>query len=206
MVIAVQAPKKLKTLDDVDQALHELSYLEHERQRSEIICQQELDAVKQRQADKFVLQIDSELLPISQRQETVSNLVTEWCDKQLQSHLPEGKKSIDLPHGTLGLRALPLKIECDEGVAPKNVLEKLDKKTNFWQCLTDLLSKMFSRHLLSDFITIEPKLSFTAILKSYKEHRVDAKALNQLGLVVREPVDQLYIKPGRYETDPNTPA
>lgn len=206
MVAQPQAPRKLKSLEDVDQAMHELSWLDHEDERRNAICQQEINALKTKQADRFTVQIEGELMPLAHRRQFVEQQVAKWCDKHLATHLPEDKKSMAIAHGELGYRAQPMKVELGEGVKADDVLDKLDRKTSFKECIMDLLSKAFARHVLGNFIEIKASLSFSKILNAFKENRVQEKMLNSVGLLVTRPEDKLFIKPARYQCDANAPT
>lgn len=206
MVAQPTAPRKLKSLDDVDQALHELSWLEHEDARRNAICKQELDQVKVKQADRFTVQIDGELMPLAQRRQFLEEQIAAWCDKYLATHLPDGKKSMAIAHGEVGYRAQPLSVGLGEGVTEDSVMDKLDRKTNYKEHILNLFNKIFGRHMLGWFVTIEAKLSKSKIVAAFKEQRVDEKTLSGLGLIVNRPEDKLYIKPARYQVDANAPS
>lgn len=206
MVAQPTAPRKLKSLDDVDQALHELSWLEHEDARRNAICKQELDAVKVKQADRFTLQIEGELMPLAQRRQFLEEQIAAWCEKHLATHLPEGKKSMNIAHGELGYRAQPMSVGLAEGVKADDVLDKLDRKTSYKERITDLFNKAFGRFMLGWFVAIKAELSMAKIISAFKEQRVDEKTLNSLGLQVNRPDDKLFIKPARYQVDANAPT
>ena len=201
MTAQPQSPKKLKTLDDVDEALHELSWIDHQLQKLKASAQQEIDALKLRQADRFICQIDGEMMPMVKRRDAVELLVRAWCDAHLAGHLVDDKKSRDLPHGVVGFRQSPLKVELGDGVTEAAVLDKLDHKTDFRQWAVDLLAKLLGKHVLGIFLAVDFKLSFAKMLSALKERRIDEKALTGLGLVVRPPADQVVIKPATYVVD-----
>jgi hypothetical protein len=197
----VQAPEKIKTIDDVKSAMHELSWLDHERERRDALCQQEIDALRKRQADRYIIEVDGCLMPLTERRALVNEKVEAWAEKDLPALLPEDKKSLELAHGTLGYRQQPLRVTFAEGMDEQKVLDKIDKKTSFREYLVGLFDRLLSKTALSVLITIAPKLSMSSITKAYKESRIDKPTLKQIGLIVIEARDELYIKPARYQDD-----
>lgn len=198
-----KAPSEINTLEDASLALHELSWLEYEHSVRQAKAKKEIDAVVARQADLFAVRIDDELVPIVDRRAAVEEQLSAWCKEHLKENLPEGKKSADLPHGTLGFRQTPLGVELADGVVVDDVLNKLDRKTDFRMMINKILEKLIGKHVLSYFMVIDYKLSFSKILNALKAGAVDQKSLKPLGIVIREPKDVLFIKPATYAADPN---
>lgn len=204
--LPVTSPSKLKTLEEIDQALYELSWIDHQQRIIDAQNQQEIDALKKSQASRFDLLVEGVPTTLAERRQTVSAAIQVWSGKHLDEHLVEPKRSLDLPHGTVGKRSLPLAIECSEGVKPRDVIDKLDHKTGFRQAITDLAMKVIGRCTLGMFVEFKPQLSMISLRNAYKAKRVTDRALNSLGLQVRKESDEMFHEPARYETDPNSPS
>lgn len=202
----VESASKLKTLADVDEALHELSWLGHQHQATQASIQQELAALKTNRQDRFDIVINGKSITLTERMQQVQSALQTWCDGALDEHLVEPKKSLDMAHGRVGKRTLPLTIECSEGMKPNDVFDKLDRKVGFREKLTEIANKIIGKFTLGMFIEFKPALSMVSLRNAFKADRINAKTLNSYGLSVRKESEQTFFEPAQYETDPNSPG
>lgn len=203
----VQSPAKLKSLFDVDQALHELSWVRHEQRKIDAAIQQEIDKLKGERQSKYQVMINGSESSLAERQSSLQQSLTTWCNHYLDGHLEtEPKKRLDLPHGRVGQRTLPLAIECSEGVKPKDVFDKLDRKCGFREKINEIAAKVIGRFTLGMFVEFKPALSMVGLRNAFKAQRVDEKTLNTFGLSVRKESEEIFFDSAEYQTDANSPG
>ena len=85
---------RLRSADDLDRALAELSWIDAESKRVEAACQKEISAIKARYQEQLVCEIDDESLPLVDRRSTLAEAVEKFAAKKRDALLDDGKKSL----------------------------------------------------------------------------------------------------------------
>jgi hypothetical protein len=193
------ASVELKTIDDVDLALHELSWLDHAEETLAAACKVRLDQVKTDFEKQRAIEIEGKATTIGARRELLEKAVQGWAKKQLPKHLERDSKTLNLPHGTLSLRVQPLAVAFNEGVDEKDVLNTIERKVKLTERIATWLSKVqIGSFWLSQIVTLKPQLNKSAIKSAWASSRVGHRTMQSLGIQVTGGEDELSIKPAAY--------
>ena len=104
---AIGSEISVKSIEDADLVLAELSWLQNEKDRLDAVTKQKIEALKTEYQQKAVVTVEGERLAIADRAAALMGPLIKWVVKNVASHFKGKKKSIDLAHGTLGLRQQP---------------------------------------------------------------------------------------------------
>lgn len=194
---ALGSAPTLKTIDDVDAALHELSWLGHATVAVEARLKMELDEAKRR--NEFNVSIDGTPLSPKQRSAELKRAIAAWADEHLRAYLPMGVKTLDLPHGALSLKKQTLSVACREGLEDSDVLKAVEAKVGLVERIVAWLAKVkLGSFLLGQVITLKPQLNKTAIKAAWAANPGGRRTLTALGLEVHGGDDALHIEPSQY--------
>jgi hypothetical protein len=178
---------QIKSLDDADLALAELSWLENQNALLTAKTKQKVDAIKTEIASQAVVEIEGTFVVISDRIEILAQALEKFVSKQIEKHLPDGKRSIDLAHGTLGLRKTPATVVIPEGVKEAVIVEAIDEATfGLVGKLRGFLTRLVKQWngSLRDLITVKITPNLSSIKTSLAEKRITAAQVESLGLVI----------------------
>ena len=64
-----------------------------------------------------------------------------WCEKSLRAALPKNKRSLDLPHGAIKLRAQPVAVALKDGKTTDGVALDLAQTRGLLTAIDKLLKK-----------------------------------------------------------------
>ena len=198
----------VKSLDDIDPVLHELSWLHSEQDRLDALAKQKIDSIKKEFQEKAVVTIPSEVdggctdqtVTFSDRIEALEKPLGAWVSKNLRKHLDGKKKSIDLPHGTIGLRQQPLVIEIPDGTSEAVILDTIDAEADgiIGAIRGWAIKKLKSLAcLIGDVLKIETKINLKGIKDAFEEKRLTRDQIESLGLTIREASDDAVLKPAK---------
>ncbi|MEI8017493.1 MAG: host-nuclease inhibitor Gam family protein [Schlesneria sp.] len=199
----------VKSLDDVDPVLHELSWLHSEQDRLDALAKQKIDSIKKEFQEKAVVTICDtteggedieDTVTFADRIDALEKPLGTWVAKNLRKHLDGKKKSIDFPHGTIGLRQQPLVVEIPEGTSEKVILDTVDNEA---EGIIGTIRGWAVRRLktlacfVGDVLKIEVKLNLKGIKDALEDKRLTKEQIEALGLTIREASDDAVLKPAK---------
>ncbi|WP_010586292.1 host-nuclease inhibitor Gam family protein [Schlesneria paludicola] len=195
----------VKSIDDADLALAELSWLQNEQARLDAITKQKIDALKDEYDAKKVVTLYADdpeqtvTVSFADRVATLTGPLTKWVTKHIASHFKGKKKSVDRLHGTLGLRQQPRVVMVGKETSAAKVLDAIDEKTGIVTAANGLLTRKQSElgGQAKDWISIEVKLDLAAINAAIEEKRIERATVEELGLIIRDAYDDAVIKPAK---------
>ena len=190
----------VKSIDDVDPILHELAWLENERARIDAIVRERIDAITKEFESKYVVTIDGKSIPFGERADKLTEVLGDWLIENGKSILTGKKKSIDLAHGVVGLRQIPMVVKLGEDTSEEKALDAIDEEAD--GIITTLrgwgVKKLKSLGcLVQDVITIKPSLNLAGIKKALENKRLTKEQITTLGLTIREASDDPVVKPNQ---------
>lgn len=197
----------ITSLADVDLVLAELSYLRFRSNEVVGEVNQQIDAIKTAALEKTFVTVEGQRVTIKDRMESLLDVLAGWIPGNIEQHAEKGKKSIDLAHGTIGMRQQQLAIEFAETKTAKDVIDAFDavsvktKRSVFgWVAgtLARLSDIVKGYGPVSDFIRLKLELNMVGIKAAYKGQRVKKEQLAALHLVPIDPVDVPYADPAEY--------
>ena len=199
----------VKSLDDVDPVLHELSWLYSEQERLDAMAKQKIDSIKKEFQEKAVVTIADtteggedieDVVTFADRIEALEKPLGTWVSKNLRKHLTGKKKSIDLPHGTIGLRQQPLVIEIPEGSSETVILDTIDAEAEgIIGTIRGWAIKRLKNLacLVGDVLKIETKINLKGIKDAFEDKRLTREQIEALGLTIREASDDAVLNPAK---------
>lgn len=131
----------IQTIDDVDNALHEMSWLTSLQESIEAPAKAKIEALKNDSKAKLKIEIDGQPLTIQQRWEALKNAVLTWCVPHLKQHLANGKKSLKLSHGELKTRKNEAAVKIAEGQTEAEVALEIARCGGLLESLDTLLDQ-----------------------------------------------------------------
>lgn len=178
----------MRTLDHVDAALAALAPLEAEaatlrtEQAAELASLQgEVIAKRADRLRELTSQIDAKREQIAR-----------WAERSMAEHLPEGSRTLTLPHGTLALRKSRDRVDFAPEHDEAKVLERIKRRFPIATTLAGIMSRAWNALKLSDVIRVKLTIDRTAALKAAANGAT--AALRDLGLQVVTGQDELTIE------------
>lgn len=193
-----QSPK-LKSLDDVDAALHELGWLAHQTQVIDGKTQTAVAALQQAAAEKLQVEIDGQAVTFADRSQQLREALERWCEASLAQHLPAGASSLTLAHGTVGLRKLAAAVAFTEGADDKSVLAAVEKRTGLAKLLAGIAETVLGALTLGNVIRLSPAIDKTAVKRAWEASPQRQRTLKSLGLQVETDRQAWVIEPAAVE-------
>lgn len=195
----------VKSIDDADSVLAELSWLQNENARFDAIAKQKIDALKDEYDAKKVITLYADdpeqtvVISFADRVAALTEPLTKWVTKHIASHFKGKKKSVDRLHGTLGLRQQPRVVVVGKETSAAKVLDAIDEQTGIVTAANGLLNRKQNElgGQAKDWISIEVKLDLAAINAAIDEKRVERATVEGLGLIIRDAFDDAVIKPAK---------
>lgn len=194
---------QIKDIETADKALAELSWLRNQLDIVASKTKQKVDSIKTELAPLCLVEIEGQSVQISDRIEILEAALEKFTVKHIEKHLPEGRRSIDLAHGTLGLRKQPLTIAVSEKCKTDDVLELIDIASGGLVAkLRGFLVRAIKqlKSSLNQLVTVKITPNISAIKDAYTEQRLTADQVKGMGLVIREPFDAPVVNPAKCVT------
>jgi phage host-nuclease inhibitor protein Gam len=198
---ALGAEIAVASLDDADRVLHELSWLANEQARLDALAKQKIDEIKKDFGAKAVVEIDGELVTFEDRVAALTAPLNEWVTANIAEHLPAKKKSLELPHGTLGLRQQPVVAEFGQDETKQSILDRIDQTTGLVTHVNGILARNVSTLGKSvqgrDLLKIEVSPATKQMQEAVEAKRLTAEQLAEFGLFLRDAYDEAVVKPAK---------
>ena len=190
----------VKSIDDVDPILHELAWLENERARIDAIVREKVDAITKEFESRYFVTIEGKSIPFGERTENLTEVLNKWLLANAKSVLTGKKKSLDLAHGVIGLRQIPMVVKLGPETSEEKALESIDEEAD--GIITSIrgwgVKKLKSLGcLVQDVITIKATLNLAGIKKAFENKRLTAQQIDAMGLTIREASDDPVVKPNQ---------
>ncbi len=189
---------KIKTVQDLDAVLAELSVLAHYQNELTSECSREIDKVKAAYQAQLVCSVGRSTVDLATRRKQLVDVAEAWCRKHLGKHLPADQKSLQLSHGVAGFRAQTPKVALAEGVTEKIAIERIEAQTGIVAAVTALLTKVWGLFTVGQVVRLVPELNKVEIKKLW-DGKPDARAtLAELGITVQAGEDLVVLEPTRH--------
>ncbi len=163
---------KIKSVDDVDLALHELSWIASRRETVEGAAEQSITLLKQQTAAKLFIDEDS----FSDREQVLTAAVEQFAQANRNLFEADGARSRKLTHGVVGFKAKPAKVEFVEGHDSKSVAAKLSDG------LPAKIIAFLKRLDLLPWLRLKVELDIAGIGKACKDGAVTSEQLVEHGM------------------------
>ena len=192
---------QIKSLEDCDLVLAELSWLRDQGDTLAARLSQKIAALTTETNASAVVEIDGDRVRMADRVEVLELAIEKWLAKNIAGKLPDGAKSIDLPHGRVGLRQTVLSVSVPKSVKDDVILTAIDglalglvrKLLSFVQRFVKSLGVS-----LSDLITVKTSVNTSGIKKAISNKHITAETVRGLGLEVVEPFDAVTYSVNKY--------
>jgi hypothetical protein len=198
---ALGADIVVESLEDADRVLHELSWLVNEQARLDALAKQRIDEIKRDFGAKAVVEIDGEEVSIEDRIAALSEPLGEWVEANIANHLSAKKKSLELPHGTLGLRRQPVVAEFGEDESKQSVLDRIDQTTGLVTAVNGILARNVPNLGKSvqgrDLLKIEVAPAMKQMQEAVDAKRLTAEQIAEFGVFLRDAYDEAVVKPAK---------
>lgn len=190
----------IKSIDDVELCLAELGWLKSQKTRLDAQASQAIEQIKTDSNAKAVVEIEDSQVTIADRIALIEQVLEKWLGKNVSKHLDGEKKSIDLAHGTVGLRQSQLSVTLPKGTDDE-VLAKIDGVAKgFCQKIRDTLVRLVKGFgSIHEMVNLKVSVNISGIKKALKEKRTTKENVESLGLVVTEPTDEPYFTPTEFD-------
>jgi phage host-nuclease inhibitor protein Gam len=189
---------RLKSLADVDAALHELGWIRARREVLAAEAEAEIAALKERLAERLACEIEGETVSLAERADQLERALAVWAERQLSRHLPAGRKSLDLAHGRIGITETPPAVGFRRRCDAASVLAAVERKFHLTSLLDRVLAATWGPLTAGDIVRLRTELNKPRIKDAWRGGRERQQALQALGLQV-ESSSQYVIEPARVE-------
>jgi len=197
MPTSIRPPKRrlgkeptIQSLKDLGTAFDELSYLSSLRKQIDAVAQQQIVEITNKADSEKTTKIANATIPINDREGELFGLVRDYCEKNRDSILLDGKKSREFTHGKVSwANSKPMLAE-DAGKKPADVLAKLEEQTQHDLTLiaTNALAKVLLTDYvdLSDMISVRLTINKQKILQLHKDKLITDDELQELYLSISQ--------------------
>lgn len=187
----------IKSLDDADAVLHELAWIANAKAASAADVKAKVDQLKAAAIAKAVVTIDETETSLDDRAKTLETALAKWVEKHIDKHLSGKSRSINLPHGKLGLRQQPLVALLADDTTEAQVLDTIDEHCGLVTACNAILERItpFGKARGRDLISVEVKPSLKAMKDAVEAKRLPRDTLDTLGITLREAYDEPVLTP-----------
>lgn len=159
----------LTSVEDVDKALHEMSWLTLEQRRIEDPSKARIQAEMASTQAKLVVEVAGKPMTIKERWEALSTAILSWAKKGLAPVLPPNKKSLALSHGVIKTRDLAAAVEMLQGAKADVAAAAIAKEAGVLKGLEPLLEAKVHGVAVGRLISIKVELDKAAIKAVWDE-------------------------------------
>lgn len=192
------AEPQIQSLQDLDAVFAEISLIDHHEAELAAECSREIDTVKAVYGAQMVCTVAESDVALADRRKQLYESAEAWCRSDLAQHLPKNEKSIELAHGTAGLREQTPAVQFLPDVTEKVFVGRVDKKTGIVAAVGKLLKKAIGVVPLEDVIRFRPEVNKVALKKLWDAQPRCRATLRKLGITVQAGDDQVVLKPTQY--------
>lgn len=187
----------LTSVEDVDKALHEMSWLTLEQRRIEDPSKARIQSEMAATQAKLVVEVAGKPMTIKERWEALSTAILTWAKKGLKPVLPPGKKSLALSHGVIKTRDLAAAVEMLQGAKADVAATAIAKAAGILKGLEPLLDQPLHGVRIGRLISVKVELDKAAIKEAWdEEERPELVAfLKSLSISVSAGKTQISIEP-----------
>jgi phage host-nuclease inhibitor protein Gam len=189
---------RLKSLAEVDAALHELGWIRARRETLNAEAEAEIAALKQRLAERMSCEIEGETVSLAERAEQLERALAHWAERQLPRQLPAGRKSLELAHGRIGVSETPPAVGFRRRCDAASVLAAVERKFHLAALVDRVLAASWGPLTAGDVVRVKTELNKPRIKDAWRGGRERQQALQALGLDVVSGT-QFVIEPARVE-------
>lgn len=205
-----------QSLNDVETALHEMSYIASLKSTVKASVAQQCELVKLDGEKRLVIPVAGEKVSVHPRAKELESAVASYCNDHRDEILDGLKtKSRKLTHGTLAWKKQPKHIGFTDDAAPEQLAEKIDKaadeKTAGGGGLRGALMRSLKRIpigqiTLADLLNVTFEVDKARLLALVKDGLLQPEDLAALGLEVVQPPEKFSARPHQYTVEPRTSA
>ncbi|TXH11973.1 MAG: hypothetical protein E6R03_13770 [Hyphomicrobiaceae bacterium] len=194
---AIGADVSVKTLADADAVLHELAWLANEKARIAAEAKQKIDRIKADAAEKAFVDIDGTAVAFDKRVELLESKLSKWVESQIERHLDGKKRTVELPHGKVGLRQQPLVAMIGDESTEATVLDAIDERCGVVTAIKAQLERksQIGKARCGDLISVEIKPALKAMKDALEAMRLSREDVESLGVSIRDAYDEPVLTP-----------
>ena len=189
-------PPAIQSLAQADQALRELGEIARQHADQKAQCDEAVAAVVRAAADKMVVEVDGLSVTYADRRRKLEADLEQFVFAFREQLFPPGeKKSLELNHGTIGLRLSTPKVSTVKGITERKALATLCDK--FLARVMRALSvcRLGFGKLNEWIVVLKPALNKEGILSKYAAGAIGNKSLLRYGLCVLPGKDEFFCEP-----------
>lgn len=191
----------IESLDDADLILAELSHLSGEQARRKAALDQRIATLKTESDAAATVEVEGQTLTLAERTATLIDTLGPWLLAHVGEHLPPKKKSLELLHGTIGLRQQPAVAQFGEDVTEQWVLDQIEEATGLITAVNAILDRKIPTLGKSvtgrDVLKLEVVPALKPMLSAVDSKRLTTEQLAAFGVFLRAPYDEPVIKPSK---------
>lgn len=191
----------VENLADADRVLDELSWLANEQARRDAVVKQRVDELKRDALAKSVVEIDGMSLSIDDRITELTALLEAWVAAHVAEHLTGKAKSLDLTHGSVGLRQQPAVAELGAGETAQSVLDRIDETTGLVTAVKAILERnvpTLGKHVRTcDLLKITIAPAEKQMQAAHEANRLTREQLATFGVFLRAAANKPVVKPAK---------
>lgn len=194
---ALGAEVKIDGLPIADQVLHELAWIQNRLAEIDAQVKAKIDAAKEAAKASAVVTIGEASVTLTERADYLRELLQRWTLKHIDKHFEGKKRSVDMAHGKLGLRQIPMVAELAPDETPQSVLDKIDGLGGLIAAMNALLEKKANLGTAkgSDLLDITIKPACKAMKDAMEAKRITPDDLRSIGISIREASDDAVVTP-----------
>lgn len=163
----------VKTLDDVDVALHELAWLNSRKSTVDASAEQRIRLIKDEAEKELVVEGG---VKFADRQAALTAAIEAYALAHRDQFVSEKSKSRTFMHGIVAFKDRPARVQFNEGEDKKSVLAKLTDG------LAVKIEAWLKRMGLRPFVKLSIDLDIAAIGRDAKDQKLTAEQLADVGL------------------------
>lgn len=192
----------LTSTDDVDAALHEMSWITARGESLDNDARVRIEAIKKETDAKHIVEIDGQTITLRDRWNQLFNAVYAWCTPGLKKALPANKKTLALSHGEIKLRQLPAAVAILEGGNADRIAFDAVTKAGIVSAVDRLMKKTIDvpnadQIQLSQIVSVKFELNKNAIKDLWSKRPETRQVLRDLLISVEDGQEQITISPAQ---------
>lgn len=194
----------LQTADDADAALAEYAWCDSRIRSLDEETRQLHVAIDEKQEPKYTLNLDGQSTTLRDRRDLLGKSLESWMQEHLKENLAgPDDRTLDLQHGSVSYRKLPLAVVLQEGQTNESVLGAIEaltvkgKSPSIFAQARELFTLLLFKALkatLSDMVKVSFSLNFRGMIEAHKAGRLDTLTLQKLGLDLQADAEKFSFK------------
>lgn len=195
------APLAIQSRAQADEALREIGELKGRGAELQQRCDRAVAVVLDHWAQRMTVRVDGADVPFGDRIRELEADLEAFVLRNVAALFEAGKKSIDLNHGTLGVRPSQPAVIPLEGMTESQALEKLSGAfmTRIRKLLTS--ARLGFGKANDSVLRLKAEINRSGILARYRERAITDQQLAKAGLRIRPATDVFFYEATEQEVE-----